>query len=93
MEAQNAQAVRQPSAQNIRDAADLLDMAELPIRVIGDGRNLVTIYEFLDYQCGWCRRMHETLTDSSDSLRIVVVDFPILGACVGEGSALVSGCV
>ena len=89
MEAQSAQADRQPSAQNIRDAADLLDMAKLPIRVIGDGRNPVTIYEFLDYQCGWCRRMHETLTDSSDSLRIVVVDFPILGA-VSERAARLS---
>ena len=79
MEARNAQAARQPSAQNIRDAADLLDMAKLPIRVIGDGRNPVTIYEFLDYQCGWCRRMHETLTNSGESLHIAVVDFPILG--------------
>ena len=89
MEAQNAQADRQPSAQNIQDAADLLDMAKLPIRVIGDGRNPVTIYEFLDYQCVWCRRMHETLTDSSESLHIVVVDFPILGA-VSERAARLS---
>ena len=77
------------SAQSIQDAADLLDMAELPIRMIGNGRNSVTIYEFLDYQCGWCRRMHETLTDSRESLRIVVVDFPILGP-VSERAARLS---
>lgn len=50
--------------------------------VAGNPNGDVTIVEFLDYQCGFCKRAHpviEELLDRDPNLRLVVKDFPILG--------------
>lgn len=42
----------------------------------------VTIVEFIDYRCGYCRRAHpevEELIASDGNIRIIVKEFPILG--------------
>ncbi len=42
----------------------------------------ITLVEFLDYRCGFCRRAHpeiETLLDSDGNIRLIVKEFPILG--------------
>jgi protein-disulfide isomerase len=42
----------------------------------------VTIVEFLDYRCGFCKRAHpavNTLLSSDGGIRFVVKEFPILG--------------
>lgn len=48
----------------------------------GNPNGDVTIVEFLDYQCGFCKRAHpvvEELLDRDPNLRLVVKEFPILG--------------
>ena len=43
----------------------------------------VTLVEFIDYRCGFCRRAApevEKLLQADDNLRLVVKEFPILGA-------------
>ncbi|MEM8981197.1 MAG: DsbA family protein [Pseudomonadota bacterium] len=50
-----------------------------------NGGNLegdLTLVEFLDYRCGFCRRAHgevEELVRSDGNIRIVVKEFPVLG--------------
>jgi protein-disulfide isomerase len=42
----------------------------------------VTIVEFLDYQCGYCRRAHPELTElieTDGEIRWIIKEFPILG--------------
>jgi protein-disulfide isomerase len=42
----------------------------------------VTVVEFLDYRCGFCKRAHpeiEEMLDRDPNVRLVVKDFPILG--------------
>ncbi|MEO1239341.1 MAG: DsbA family protein [Pseudomonadota bacterium] len=42
----------------------------------------VTIVEFLDYRCGFCRRAHPVITELVErdkNIRLVVKEFPILG--------------
>ncbi len=43
----------------------------------------VTIVEFLDYRCGFCRRAHPEISEliaSDGNIRYIVKEFPILGA-------------
>jgi protein-disulfide isomerase len=49
---------------------------------IGNPKGDVVIVEFMDYNCGWCKKsMSEvsTLLKSDDKLRIVFKEFPIFG--------------
>ncbi|PZX18541.1 protein-disulfide isomerase [Palleronia aestuarii] len=42
----------------------------------------VTMVEFLDYRCGYCRRAHPEVTElveSDGNIRLIVKEFPILG--------------
>ena len=42
----------------------------------------VTLVEFLDYRCGYCRKAHEEvkeLVESDGNIRYIVKEFPILG--------------
>lgn len=42
----------------------------------------ITVVEFLDYRCGYCKRAHpavEELLESDPKIKIVVKEFPILG--------------
>jgi len=50
--------------------------------VIGNPDGDVTVVEFFDYRCGYCKRVHEALTDavkSDGKVRLVLKEFPILG--------------
>jgi len=61
-----------------RDA--LLDDERDP--VMGDAGGDVTLVEFFDYRCGYCRRMApelQALIEEDDRLRFVAKEFPILG--------------
>jgi protein-disulfide isomerase len=49
---------------------------------IGNPKGDVTIVEFMDYNCGWCKKsMSEvsTLLKSDDKIRVVFKEFPIFG--------------
>ncbi len=42
----------------------------------------ITLVEFLDYRCGYCKRAHDevaTLLEADGNIRLVVKEFPILG--------------
>lgn len=48
----------------------------------GNPEGAVTIVEFLDYRCGFCRRAHpviSALVEADKNIRLVVKEFPILG--------------
>jgi protein-disulfide isomerase len=50
--------------------------------VVGNPDGDVTLVEFFDYQCGYCKRMEPAraqLIDEDSGLRIVMKEFPILG--------------
>jgi protein-disulfide isomerase len=49
---------------------------------VGNPNGLVTIVEFYDYNCGYCKRAQEdmlALTAADSELRFVLKEFPILG--------------
>lgn len=49
--------------------------------VVGNPQGKITIVEFYDYNCGFCKRAMEdmqTLTESDPDLRFVLKEFPIL---------------
>lgn len=70
-----------------RDLAMLRDNADLIYRDPNSwaGGNLeadLTIVEFVDYRCGYCRRAHDEvaeLVQSDGNIRLVLKEFPILG--------------
>lgn len=48
----------------------------------GNPQGDVTVVEFLDYRCGYCRKAHdevEALVAGDGNIRLVVKEFPILG--------------
>lgn len=50
--------------------------------VVGDPAADVTVVEFLDYRCPYCKRAHEsvkTLLEADANVRVIVKEFPILG--------------
>lgn len=50
--------------------------------VVGNPEGSLTLVEFLDYQCGYCRRAHPeiaALLASDGDIRLIVKEMPILG--------------
>lgn len=50
--------------------------------VAGNPDGDVTVVEFLDYRCGFCKRAHpevEEMLDRDSNIRLIVKEFPILG--------------
>lgn len=50
--------------------------------IIGNPDGEVTVVEFFDYNCGYCKSMFETVQKSlqeNDEIRLVLIEFPILG--------------
>lgn len=71
---------RARTAETIRRLGDELDGPDAV--AVGNPQGDVTLVEFFDYRCGYCRRMLptlQTLLDQDPKLRIVLKDFPILG--------------
>ena len=68
----------------ISDDADLI-FASSRQAVLGDPDGEVTLVEFFDYNCGYCKRAHadmKRLLEDDPKLRVVLKEFPVLG----EGS-------
>jgi protein-disulfide isomerase len=66
-------AIRAQADALLRDAAD-------PVR--GNAGGAITIVEFFDARCGYCRAMHATLEEMlrrNRDVRLVLKDMPILG--------------
>lgn len=87
VEAMNELQAREELAAADRDAQILKDNADV---VYGDpaswsGGNPdgdITIVEFVDYRCGYCRKAHDEVAElvkSDGNIRFVLKEFPILG--------------
>ena len=49
--------------------------------VMGNAEGDITIYEFSDYNCGYCKRLFSTLQsiiEEDGNIRLVIKEFPIL---------------
>lgn len=60
--------------------AELLNDPETP--VVGNPNGDVTIVEFFDYRCGYCKRVMPSLQETlktDKNVRVVLKEFPILG--------------
>ncbi len=62
--------------------------------VVGNPAGKVTIVEFYDYNCGYCKRAIEdmrALTSADSDLRFVLKEFPILGPEFAKGPCGLNG--
>ena len=51
--------------------------------VVGNSKGDVTIVEFMDYNCGWCKKSvkeMQSLVGADKKVRVVMKEFPIFGA-------------
>lgn len=72
----------------IADNKDLLFNSEHQV-VIGNPDGDVTLVEFFDYNCGYCKRAHadmKQLIAEDDNLRVVLKEFPVLGEASVEAA-------
>ncbi len=87
MEAVNALESRQAEQQAVADQQIVADNADALFRdgysyVGGNPDGDITIVEFSDYRCGYCRRAFpevEELIESDGNIRFIMKEFPILG--------------
>lgn len=73
-----------------QEQADLTMVSDNAAAIFDDGYSFVggnpdgdiTLVEFLDYKCGYCKRAHgevAKLLESDGNIRLIVKEFPILG--------------
>ena len=57
-----------------------LNLAYHPM-YLGDSNSVKVIYEFVDYNCGYCQKFHQELINvmNDNSLKLVIIQMPILG--------------
>jgi protein-disulfide isomerase len=87
IEAINVLERRQADAQAAGDVSLVQTNADALFRddhsfVAGNPEGDVTVVEFLDYRCGYCRKAHPEVTqliEGDGNIRLVVKEFPILG--------------
>jgi len=71
---------------------DVLDDPDIP--VLGNPQGDVTIVEFFDYQCPFCKRGHEdllALVAGDGNIRLMMRDWPVFGAPSVLAAQLVLG--
>jgi len=86
-EAEKSESIRQALADN-REALER-DPGD---PVLGNPEGDVTVVEFFDYQCGYCKSMLKPLLDlveADGNIRLILKEFPILGPA-SETAALAS---
>jgi protein-disulfide isomerase len=78
---QQEEAQKQAQAQALKDLQALL-VSNAASPVLGNPAGDVTVVEFLDYRCPYCKAMHQPMADmiaADGNVRVVVKEFPILG--------------
>jgi protein-disulfide isomerase len=81
LQRQQDEAERAAQVAAIGDNRDLLFSSPRQV-VKGNPNGDVTLVEFFDYNCGYCRRSHpdvEQLIADDPNLRVVLKEFPVLG--------------
>jgi protein-disulfide isomerase len=79
---------RQAAAAQVKTKATIVEKAEEIYRagedlVLGNPKGKITVVEFFDYNCGYCKRAIPEvakLIESDKDVRVVIKEFPILGA-------------
>ncbi|MCC0807092.1 DsbA family protein [Methylobacterium sp. W2] len=87
---------RQQETQKLAQSAALKESREALVNsphgvVVGNPTGDVTLVEFFDYNCGYCRKALadiQTLVKGDPKLRVVLKDFPVLGAESLEASKI-----
>lgn len=77
-------------AQSFPTVEEVLFDREIP--VLGNPKGDVTVAEYFDYQCPFCKRGHEDLMDvvrEDGNVRLVMKDWPIFGIPSVHASSLV----
>jgi protein-disulfide isomerase len=78
---QQEEAQKQAHAQAVKDLQpQLVNNPASP--VLGNPAGDVTVVEFLDYRCPYCKAMHKPIADmiaADGNVRVVIKEFPILG--------------
>ncbi|TYC65541.1 DsbA family protein [Stappia sp. BW2] len=67
--------------QTLTDSADVLFNSSRQV-VLGNPEGTVTLVEFFDYNCGYCKRAHGDmvkLIEEHPDLKVVLKEFPVLG--------------
>jgi protein-disulfide isomerase len=65
----------------LNESADVLFNSSRQV-VLGNPEGSVTLVEFFDYNCGYCKRAHGDmvkLIDENPDLKVVLKEFPVLG--------------
>ncbi len=65
----------------IDESADLIFASDKQV-VLGNPKGAITVVEFFDYNCTYCRRAHadmKKLIEENPDLRFVLKEFPVLG--------------
>jgi protein-disulfide isomerase len=78
---QQEEAQKQAHAQAVKDLKPKL-VNEPASPILGNPAGDVTVVEFLDYRCPYCKAMHQPIADmiaADGNVRVVVKEFPILG--------------
>jgi protein-disulfide isomerase len=81
LQIQEDAAAKQAQSQAIADNADVLFNSSRQI-VLGNPKGDVTLVEFFDYNCTYCRASQQDMLDliaKDPSLRVVLKEFPVLG--------------
>lgn len=81
LDAKHKEAQRVAQTETIRDNKDAL-FSSPHDGIVGNPNGKVSIVEFYDYNCGFCRRAIEdmrNLTAADPDLRFILKEFPILG--------------
>ncbi len=87
VDAQKALQAKQDAAQADADAGMIAAHSDMILKdgvsfVGGNPDGDLTVVEFIDYRCGYCRKAHDEVAElvkSDGNIRYVVKEFPILG--------------
>lgn len=86
--------LRQPADSDDLAVEDILNDPDQP--VLGNPQGDVTVVEFFDYQCPYCKRGHPDLmaeVEADGNLRLLMKDWPIFGDASVLAAQLVLGAV
>ncbi len=90
VELERRNAVAQADAQRSAVTAEMARLIDPKTSaIVGNPQGDVTIIEFMDYNCGFCKKALEdvrALTKEDPKLKVVIKDFPILGPDSVEAS-------
>lgn len=80
LRAKQEREMQQQAKAKLEEYKDFFQTADVPVAGNPDGD--VTVVEFFDYNCGYCKKALpdvQALLEADDNVRVVLMDMPILG--------------